>query len=230
MRRILVLGSKPDPSLPSDRTFDAVFCANASPFSAAQLDLPAPDLTVMTALLTDGSKAGQKRIEALSGLHTNRLLYYPRPDKSRSMFDRGWRAIKHWRMTPWMLKHALKQVDFTFQEFVYQPVEHYQDLIVRLCHNGEEIQAQLQSKAASSGLVAIALALAEPNVEEVIVSGFSFELTQAFGIDPNIDLRKTATSKHRDTDVTILSEFVRHHPIRTSELGVNQATKMPLIS
>ena len=58
-RRLLVLGAKPDPILPPPGSFDAVACANASGRSAAELGLPTPVFTVLTALLTDGSEAGR---------------------------------------------------------------------------------------------------------------------------------------------------------------------------
>lgn len=229
MSRILVLGSKPDPKLPEAGSFDRVFCANASPQSAARLGLPMPDLTVMTALLTDGSDAGRNRIKALMGLRTRRLFYYPRPEKHGSLMARLRSKARNWRMRPWVLRRALQRVGFTHDEFISGSVDDIRRTILRLCGEDPEIARQLDRKQASSGLVAIALALDEPDLEEVVISGFSFELTQAFGVDPNIEHRGTTVSRHKDTDVLVLARLAPRHPLRTTESSVHRAADVSLI-
>src|SRR5690606_35619523 len=70
MTTLLVLGSKPDPALPPRSDVDAVACANASGRSAADLGLPSPVLTAMSAVLTSGQPSGRHSLRALRGLRT----------------------------------------------------------------------------------------------------------------------------------------------------------------
>ena len=88
-RRLLVLGAKPDPILPPPGSFDAVACANASGRSAADLGLPTPVFTVLTALLTDGSEAGRMRLASLAGLATGTVHFYPQRLKGRTALERA---------------------------------------------------------------------------------------------------------------------------------------------
>ena len=56
----------------------------------------------------------------------------------------------------------------------------------------------------NTGIVAVAMGLLDGHWGQVVLAGFSFELTQAFGNDPEIARRGTSASAHRDTDVLIL--------------------------
>ena len=76
----------------------------------------------------------------------------------------------------------------------------------------------------------MAIALAEPGVEQVIVSGFSFELTQAAGEDPNIARRGTTASKHTPTDVLLLRALAQcDRRLATTEPIVHVAAGVPLL-
>ena len=84
MATLLILGSKPDPVLPPSDAFDALACANASGRSAARHGLPTPLFTVISAILTSGKQAPNRlALEALAGLHTGTLYFYPRPARGR---------------------------------------------------------------------------------------------------------------------------------------------------
>lgn len=229
-RRILVLGAKPDPVLPPADSFDAVVCANASGHSAAALGLPEPIFTVLTALLTDGSDAGRMRLASLEGLATGTVYYYPQRLRGGSPLARALFRLRTWRTLPFMLRRALARAGFRYDRFVERTTAEYRALLVRLCGNDAEVAAQLERKQASSGTLAVALALAEPEVERVVMSGFSFELTQAAGTDPNIARRGTTASKHTPTDLLVLRALARHHPqLATTEPVVHALAGVPLL-
>jgi hypothetical protein len=227
---LLVLGAKPDPILPPPGSFDAVACANASGHSAAKLGLPRPVFTVMTSLLTDGSPAGRMRLESLRGLETGTVHFYPRRVKGRTAPERLLFRLRVWRTTPLVLRRALARAGFRYHRFVVRSTEEYRRLFLSLCGEDPSVATQLDRKQASSGLLAVALALAEPGVERVIVSGFSFELTQAAGADPNIARRGTTASQHKDTDVLVLRALAARHPgLVTTEPVVHGAAGVPLL-
>ena len=131
---------------------------------------------------------------------------------------------------PFMLRRALSKVGYRYERFTERSTEDYRRLILGLCRNDPEVAAQLDRKQASSGTLAVALALAEPGVEQVIVSGFSFELTQAAGEDPNIARRGTTASKHASTDAMVLRAMLRHHAsLVTTEPIVHAVAGVPLL-
>jgi hypothetical protein len=227
---LLVLGAKPEPILPPRGTFDAVACANASGYSAARLGLRRPVFTVMTALLTDGSPAGRMRLESLRGLETGTVHFYPRRVKDRTAPERLLSRLRSWRTAPFVLRRALAQVGFRYDRFMERSTEEYRRLTLSLCGDDWTVAEQLDRKQASSGLLAVAIALAEPGVERVILSGFSFELTQAAGDDPNIARRGTTASQHKDTDVLVLRALAGRHPgLATTEPAVHEAAGVPLL-
>jgi hypothetical protein len=227
---LLVLGAKPDPILPPPGAFDTVACANASGYSAARLGLPRPVFTVMTSLLTDGSAAGRMRLESLRGLGTGTVHFYPRPVKGRTALARALFRLRSWRTTSPVLRRALARVGYRYERFAERGTEEYRGLILSLCGDDPSVAEQLDRKQASSGLLAVAIALAEPGVERVIVSGFSFELTQAAGDDPNIARRGTTASQHKDTDVLVLKALAARHPsLETTEPVVHELAGVPLL-
>jgi hypothetical protein len=227
---LLVLGAKPDPILPPPGAFEAVACANASGYSAARLGLPRPAFTVMTSLLTDGSPAGRMRLESLRGLGTGTVHFYPRRVKGRTALARALFRLCSWRTTSPVLRRALARTGFRHDRFVVRSTEEYRRLFLSLCGDDPAVAEQLDRKQASSGLLAVAVALAEPGIERVIVSGFSFELTQAAGDDPNIARRGTTASQHKDTDVLLLRALTARHPgLVTTEPIVHEAAGVPLL-
>ena len=226
MTTLLVLGAKPDPALPPAGGFGAVACANASGWSAGRAGLPKPAYTVMTAQLTDGSDAGRLRLDSLAGLSTGDLVYYPRPHQ-------GWRALlkpRLRRMRAHVLKRELSARGYRWDRFVEHPNAWYLDRVRELCGDAPEVAAQIATKLPSSGMVAVAMGLIDGRWSRVVLAGFSFELTQAFGVDPEIARRGTAASAHRDTDVLILRRLVeRGLPLATTEATVHAAAGVPML-
>lgn len=226
MTTLLVLGAKPDPALPAPGSFDAVACANASGWSADRAGLPKPAYTVMTAQLTDGSDAGRMRLDSLAGLSTGDLVYYPRPHQ-------GWRALlkpKLRRMRAPVLKRELSARGYRWDRFVEHPNAWYLERVRELCGDAPDVVAQIAAKLPSSGMVAVAMGLIDGRWRRVVLAGFSFELTQAFGEDPEIARRGTAASAHRDTDVLVLRRLVeRGLPLATTEATVHAAAGVPML-
>ena len=80
MATLLLLGSKPEPVLPPRNSWQALACANASGRSARNLDLPNPDFTVISAIVTSRKKpANDLAVANLTGLRTGDLYFLPRP-------------------------------------------------------------------------------------------------------------------------------------------------------
>lgn len=228
--RMLVLGAKPEPILPPPGSFDRVACANASGHSAAAHGLPTPDFTVLTALLTDGSAAGRMRLASLAGLATGTVHFYPQRLKGRTAIERALFRLRAWRTMPFMLRRELRKVGYRYDHFTQRSTDEYRRLILSLCRDDPEVAAQLDRKQASSGALAVAIALAAADVGQVIVSGFSFELTQAAGEDPNIARRGTTASKHTATDALVLRVFAQHDPrLVTTEPVVHRIAGVPLL-
>jgi len=230
MPTLLVLGSKPEPRLPPPNAVDAVACANASGFSAAQLGLPAPALTVMSAVLTDGGEAGRLRIAALQGLATGRLIYFPRRPKGRTALRRLWNRWRERRQRPAVLQRALQGVGYRWGRFEPVAPDHFVKLIGGLTGDDAGLNDQMRRKHPSSGIMALAAGIADGRWDRFVVAGFSFELTQAFAPDPNIARRGTARSLHGDTDVLVLAALAaRLGTVFTTEPVVAERAGVPLL-
>ena len=76
-------------------------------------------------------------------------------------------------------------------------------------------------------MFAVALGLADPRFDRVIVAGMSFELTHAYGLNPEIAERGTAVSKHADTDVMVLERLARRGNLFTTEPVVAERAGVP---
>ena len=118
MTTLLVLGSKPEPVLPPGSSIDEVACANASGSSAAKHGLPQPSLTVMSAILTSGKKAPNRlALEALKGLRTGTLYFYPRPRPKGGALRRIVGHLRNWRTGPVYFRRELRRLGFRFDRF-----------------------------------------------------------------------------------------------------------------
>lgn len=230
MATLLVLGSKPAPALPPPAAIDAVACANASGFSAREAGLPTPELTVMTALLTSGKAADDHSLAALRGLATRRLYIYPRP--RHAAVRGGWLArLKDWRMSPWWMRRRLRALDYRWDEAILHPAAWYHELALDLAGHAPDAVAAMAGKQPSTGLIAVALALAERRFDRVVMAGFDFTLTHAYGDNPRIAERGVAASKHADTDRALLAAWVaRGLPLLTSEPAVHAKAGVPLLA
>ena len=227
MSSILVLGSKPAPALPPSGAFDQLACANGSGVSAARLGLPTPSLTLMSAILSSGIESGRQTLSALRGLATNELHFFPRPPKATRLHKQLAQPLLALRTRPAALKRHLRAVDYRYQRFVDHDYAYFQGLIDRLCDGDTKVSRQLRHKQPSTGLMTILLALSRS--DQVIIAGFSFELTHAYDDNPEIAERGTRASRHADTDITILRCLGKRYPdLRTSEPVVAENTGIPI--
>lgn len=226
---ILVLGSKPEPSLPSPDSYSALACANASGFSARAHGLRAPLYTVVSAVLGSGNDSDRHSLAVMRGLEAGRVYFLPRP-----LPVQPWRRLRHrlrnWRLQAAWVRHLLRSHGLVFSEFVQRPTEVYDGLLLRLAGDRPELAELVGHKRPSTGLVALALALAELGFSDAILAGFDFTLSHAYGHNPLIDQRGSPLSKHAGTDVALLSAIQRGRGcLWTSEPAVAERTGIPLL-
>jgi hypothetical protein len=224
MSTLLILGSKPDPVLPPRASYDHLACANASGRSAARLGLPVSTFTVMSAILTSGKSAPNRiALQALAGLRTETLYFYPRPAYPGSPLRRAVHHLKSIRMQPFYFKWKVRSAGYQFDRWVGRSLEAYNDLVLGLCDGDDTIAAQIALKQPSTGLMALCLGLAEGRWARFVLSGFSFEITHDYAPNPLIAERGTSRSRHAETDVLLLRHLVnRHGTIYTTEPVVHR--------
>lgn len=231
MSTLLILGSKPEPALPPAAMIDAVACANASGRSAAKCGLPEPEFTVMSTVLTSGHKpANDLALEALRGLATKTLYLYPRPASKGHLLERLWREIKRYNVKPWYFKKRLADLDYRFERVETWERARYHQLVNTLCGDDPEVAALIAQKQPSTGVMAVALGLADARFDRLIMSGFSFEITHAYAHNPLIDAQGSSRSKHAETDIGILRRLAARHPnLVTTERIVHERAGLALI-
>ncbi len=227
-----MLGSKPAPALPPRAAFDAVACANASGHSARALGLPDPVFTVVTAVLTSGKASDEHSLRRLQGLRTGRLWHIRRPKADAGgPLARLLAAVRMRRMSVAELRRRLRALDFRYEELVSRPARFYHDLVLGLCEGDPGLAETIARKQPSTGLVAVALGLADGRFERVLMAGFDFTLTHAYGDNPLIARRGSAASAHAPTDVAILRRLAALRPdLCTSEPLVHARTGLPLLA
>lgn len=230
MNTLLILGSKPDPSLPTADAYDAVACANASGYSAARHGMPVPTFTVMSAILTSGIESGKQSLNALSGLKTDTLYFFPRPPVRKKGIKGIIQHTKRLKTGPLYFRFILRSLPFHYQSFANMPWNFYHDTIASLCDHDDQIMDRLKLKQPSSGIITLAVGLARYHFDRYIMSGFSFELTHAYAHNPEITERGSQGSKHTDTDIMIIRYLhEKYRNIYTTESVVHQRTGIPLL-
>ncbi len=230
MKTLLVLGSKPEPMLPPRESVDVVACANASGHSAARYGLPIPAFTVMSTILGSGIASGRQSLVALRNLSTRTLYLLPRRSPQGSFPRRLVRQISDLRSHPLHLCHQLRRAGYGFERCEVRRLSAWHALVHVLCDHDPAVIEQVQRKQPSTGLFAVALALAEGGADRVVVAGFSFELTHAYGVNPEIEERGMTRSLHGDTDVLVLSKIAqRRADLWTTEPLVSDRTGIPLL-
>jgi hypothetical protein len=176
-RTILVLGSKPVPSLPPPGSFAAVACANASGFSARAHGLPAPRFTVVSAVLGSGKAGDRHSLLAMRGLAAGTVYFLPRPLPHGDARRRLRFRLRHWRLqAPWV-RLLLRRHGLRWDRFVARLTAAYDGLLLALCDGAPEVAALMTAKRPSTGLVALALGLTEAAVHHAIQA-----INQARGI------------------------------------------------
>jgi hypothetical protein len=231
MATLLILGSKPGPVLPAQGGFDALACANASGRSAARLGLPPPLFTVVSAIVTSGKQAPNRlALEALAGLCTGTLYFYPRPVRGRGLLGRGFNFLRSFRTSAPYFRSRLRSLPYRFARFENPGLERYHAMLAELCDHAPELEAKMRAKQPSSGMLALAIGIAWHDFQRFVLSGFSFEITHAYADNPLIAERGSASSKHADTDVALLRHLSnRFGTIYTTEPAVHQRAGVPLL-
>jgi hypothetical protein len=231
MTTLLILGSKPDPALPPAGSFDALACANASGRSAARHGLPMPSFTVMSAILTSGKQAPNRlALDALAGLRTQTLYFYPRPMRGRGLLDRGVHALRSFRTSPLYFRARLRSLPYSFDRFENPGLERYHGMLAELCADDPTLGTTMRAKQPSSGMLALAVGIAWHDFGRFVLSGFSFEITHAYADNPLIAERGSASSRHADTDIALLRHLSRKlGNIYTTEPTVHQRTDIPFL-
>lgn len=227
---ILILGSKPQPRLPSPDAYSALACANASGFSAQSNGLRAPLFTVVSAVLGSGNSSDRHSLAAMRGLEAGQVYFLPRPHP-QAFWRRARYRLRNWRLqAPWV-RHLLRRHELRFAEFIERPTESYDGLLLRLAGDDPELMQLVRHKRPSTGLVALALGLAEHGFQNAILAGFDFTLSHAYGHNPLIDQRGSSLSKHADTDVALLTAIQNTRGcLWTSEPAVALRTGIPLLA
>lgn len=230
MPTLLVLGSKPEPCLPPAGAFDALACANAAGYSAAQLGLPAPVFTAMTAHLTSGIESGKQSLRAIRGLQTGTVYLIPRHEKSDRLGKKLKRLPVAVRTAPILFRRGLRRHDFHWEQFVSRDLEYYFGLIETLCRGDAGVMGRIREKKPSTGVMALIIGMSLGRWDRFIMSGFSFELTHAYADNPEIRERGTVISGHTGTDLVVLRCLSGlHGTLRTTEPAVNEQTGIPLL-
>lgn len=218
--------------MPPRETIDAVACANASGYSARMLGLPDPEFTVVTAVLTSGKPADEHSLQRLAGLRTRTLFHIRRPKADRGgPIARLVSGFKLRRMTARELRRRLSALGYGYERLVSRPARWYHELVLSLCAHDPEVRAAIARKQPSTGLIAVALGLADGRFDRVVMAGFDFTLTHAYGANPLIAERGSVESAHAPTDVTILRCLAHlRSDLFTSEPVVHARAGVPLIA
>lgn len=231
MATLLVLGSKPQPLLPREGSYDDVACANASGYSAAHHGLPDPVFTVISAILTSGVESGRQSLLAMRGLHTKTLYFLPRTSRP----NRSWRkrmrdAPTFIRTTSYWLKHSLRKVSYSWDEFVARGFDEYLEPVRPALSKEHGLLQQMASKRPSTGSMTLIIGMSQDRYSRFILSGFNFELTHAYAQNPEIEQRGTSASRHAPTDIQIFRSLAAHYGnIRTTEPAVHEHCGIPLL-
>lgn len=236
MKTLLILGSKPEPELPPPTSFQEVACANASGHSAERHDLSRPAFTVMTPIMATNIEAGRQSLEALTGLSTGTVYFLRQRNEGKRGFARLLHLIKmsrkkpvH-RVQPFYLKRKLRSISYRHDRMVALGPEKYDTLVERLCDRDAEVLSQLERKRPSTGVIALALAIDQKRYDRYILSGFNFELTHPYAINPVIERRGTAASSHAETDVMVIRYLARKTgTVFTTERAVHERAAVPFL-
>jgi hypothetical protein len=231
MATLLVLGSKPDPLLPPASAFDDVACANASGHSAARYGLPVPRFTVISSILASGKNASNRlALEALRGLSTGRLYLFPRRPFARKRWKQLLLLPKVIRTSAPFVRRQLAASGYRFDEFVVQPPERYLQTVAELSGNDPGLIRLMREKVPSVGMLALAIGLHDYHYDRVILSGFSFEITHAYAVNPLIAERGSTASRHAETDITAFRLISRRHAgVLTTEPTVAARAEVPML-
>lgn len=101
---------------------------------------------------------------------------------------------------------------------------------MQLCDYDEEIMEQIHKKRPSTGIFTLAIGIAQQRYDKFIISGFSFELTRPYAVNPEIFEIGTTASRHTNTDIMVLSYLSRKYGnIYTTEEIVHERAGIPML-
>ena len=230
MPTLLVLGSKPDPVLPSAAEFDAVACANASGYSADHYGLPVPAVTAISAVVTSGIGSGKQSVAALHGLRTEALYLVPQFDKPRKFMNKIKNLPIAIKTSSVYFRFQLRKAGYRWNTFISRDAAFYQRLIDTLCQHDPQIMALVAEKKPSTGVITLMIGMSLSSYDRFVMSGFNFELTHAYADNPEIRQRGTTLSRHTPTDLQVLRRLVEiHSNIFTTEPAVNEQAGIPFL-
>lgn len=229
MKTLLILGSKPDPALPPEASYDHLACANGSGYSAAKHGLPVPRYTVMTAMLT-AVASGAQSLQVIAGLETGTLYFFPRPAAGKNLVKRLIHNLKTIRMKPFVLKSKLRSLGYHYEKFIAPGHDYYSGLVTDLCDNDGEVMTLIKRKQPSTGVTTLLIGISEGEYDRFILAGFSFELTHAYAANPEIEERGTQKSMHANTDIAVINYLSKKFGnIFTTEPRVHERAGIPLL-
>ncbi len=168
-------------------------------------------------------------VDALRGLRTRHLYLFPRRPFQHKPWKRALHFAKIVRTTAPFVRRQLVRIGYGYDVLVTKPAKYYLDLVGRVCGEDPEIGRLMDEKVPSVGVLAVAIGLAEHGYERIVLSGFSFEITHAYAVNPLIEARGSALSRHADTDIAALQAIQRRHGcLATTEAIVHERTGIPL--
>jgi hypothetical protein len=231
MATLMILGSKPEPALPPRASVDAIGCVNASGYTAARVGLPDPTFTVMTAALTSGRQPSHHfALEALRGLRTGALYMIPRPGLQGFSARRLKHELRNLRVRPWYFRWKLRAIGYRFETFASRSRAYCHGVLMHLCGDEPAVSEQVARQRPSTGILAVAIGLADPRFTRLVVGGFSFETTHAYTHDRGMVRKGRIRSRHTDTDVLVLRHLCARHPnLYTTEPHVHECAGVPYL-
>ena len=230
MRTLLILGSKPEPTLPPPAAYDDLACANASGFSAAAHGLPTPTYTVVTAVLASGKPEDEHSLRVMAGLATGTVHYLARPTRQRRPLKRLLHRLESFRLEPAWMRLRLRRLGYRYDHFVSHSSAEIHERLRALCAHDPTIVQLMAEKQPSTGVFTLAIGIERGAWDRYVLSGFDFKLTHAYGDSPLIRDRGTSDSKHADTDTTILGHLAaRLGTLFTTEVAVHERAGVPLL-
>jgi len=133
-------------------------------------------------------------------------------------------------MKPFYLKWRLRVMGYKYKVFVNRSYHFYDELIKQLCDYDEQIIEKIQKKRPSTGIFTLAIGIVQQRYDKFIMSGFSFELTRPYAVNPEIFEVGTTASRHTTTDIMVLSYLSRKYGnIYTTEEIVHERAGIPML-
>lgn len=203
----MILGSAPNPTIPySAIGRSKLVCVNASGFMGNKLQLPIPDVTIMSGYMAvpPSNEIETATRNAIRNLKTKELVW----------IDRGCTFAD--------AKARLGKLDYQYESVTVFTHEERAQIVKDV--TGEDLATQSRDRKISTGLFAVCFALYR-GASEVIMSGISLS-TGSYGY-----CQLPKARKHVMPDQTAIAKLLDAQlPIKTAEKALSEMTGLPLIS